>query len=169
MRIIDSFKSGATKALHTASSAIQAGGFLRGEVSFERWYFHYHNQLNPQQIATDPSISCFSRLWAIAYAIESFVKTIITFFSILYYQYQKNKPEVDKRVDVLYEQDNSLYYSFFAMYSPAKAASQFSVYNRKDPTQALTRTKLFGICLGKHSWGSPYTGNTTLKMLINTH
>lgn len=154
------------RAVATASSFIQAGGLLRGEVAFERWYFHYHNKLIPQK---DPAIQIFCRLWAVASAIESFTKEIIVGLSILYYACLKNHAEVEKRIDVLYEQDNSLYYSFVALYSPKKAVKDFSVFNTKNPTQSATRTQLFGCSLGKQSWGTHYTGKTTLKMLINTH
>lgn len=157
------------RGINTLTSSIQAGGLLRGQVAFERWYFHYYNKLSPQQIAKDPSIQVFSRLWAVASAIESFAKAFIVFVSALYYRYMENHAEVEKRVDVLYEQDNSLYYSLFAVYSPEEAARDFSVYNKKDPTQSATRTEWFGYSLGKESWGTTYTGKTTLKMLINTH
>lgn len=149
------------RANNTVSSFVQTGGFLRGQVAFERWYFHYHNKLSPRQTEKDPSLFVFSRLWAVASAIESFAKALIVLVSALYYSYMGNRAEVEKRVNVLYDQDNSLYYSFIAVYSPEKAAKDFSVYNTKDPIQSLlTRTQ---------SWGTAYTGKTTLKMLINTH
>lgn len=157
------------RTVATASSFVQAGGLLRGQVAFERWYFHYHNKLSPQQTAKDPFIQVFCRLWAVASAIESFTKAIIVALSALYYACRENHAEVEKRVDVLYEQDNSLYYSFVAVYSPEKAIKDFSVFNSKDPTQSATRTQWFGYSLGKQSWGTTYTGKTTLKMLINTH
>lgn len=155
--------------VNTLTSALNAGGFLRGEVGFERWYFHYNGPLKPEEIAKDPSILIFSRLWAVAYAIESFVKTIIVAFSLLYYVCLANKPEVEQRMDVLYEQDNSLYYSIFAIYSPEKAMNNFSVYNKRAPTQSLTRTRCFGFSWRSSCWGTSYKGETTLNMLIHTH
>lgn len=157
------------RAVSTVSSVVQAGGVLRGQVGFERWYFHYHNKLSSLQTAKDPSLWIFCRLWAIASAIESFIKIIIVGLSTLYYAYQENHVEAEKRVDVLYEQDNSLYYSFVAIYSPEKAVKDFSIYNEKDPAQSAIRTQWLGYSLGKYSWGAPYTGKTTVKMLINTH
>ncbi|QZA58929.1 hypothetical protein [Candidatus Rhabdochlamydia porcellionis] len=157
------------RTVSTVSSVVQSGGVLRGQVGFERWYFHYHNKLSPQQMAKDPSIQIFCRLWAISSAIESFIKVIIVGLSALYYVYRENYIEVEKRVDVLYEQDNSLYYSFVATYSPEKAVKDFSLYNEKDPAQSAIRTQWFGYSLGKYSWGTFYTGETTLEMLLNTH
>ncbi len=157
------------RVVSTVTSFVQAGGALRGQVAFERWYFHYHNKLSPQQIAKNPSIQVFCRLWAVASAIESLAKALIVFVSVLYYRYMENHAEVKKRVDVLYEQDNSLYYSFFAVYSPEEATRDFSVYNKKDPSQSITRTEWFGHSLGNQSWGTTYIGKTTLEMLINTH
>lgn len=157
------------RSIDTATSFIQAGGALRGQVAFERWYFHYHNKLSPKQTVKDPSIQVFCRLWAVASTIESFVKTLIVFASLFYYSCMENETEVKKQEDVLSKQLNSLHYSCVAIYSPETAAKEFSTYNKKDPTQSVTRTKLFGYPLGKKSWGTIYTGKTTLEMLINTH
>ncbi|KAG6558605.1 hypothetical protein RHABOEDO_000754 [Candidatus Rhabdochlamydia oedothoracis] len=155
--------------MDTTSSSVSAKGFLRGHLAFERWYFYYHNKLSPQQTAKDPSIQIFCRLWAVASAIESFAKVIIVGLSALYYVCQKNDAETEKRLDVLCQQGNSLYYSFIALYSPEEALKDFSVYNAEDPAQSLTRIKWFGYSLRKHSWGNGYNGKTTLEMLINTH
>lgn len=154
--------------LNTVIASGKAGGPLRGEVAFERWYVHYHDKVNPQEIDRDPSMIFIPRIWALACVIESFIKTIIASISILYYALLENQSEKNKRIDVKLEQDNSLYYSLYALCSPEEAVNAFNVY-RGDAAKALTRTSFFGFSLGKHSWGTMYKGTTTVKMLINTH
>jgi hypothetical protein len=157
-----------TSLINAISAGSKAGGLLRGEVSFERWYFHYHNKVSAKHVEKNPAAMLLPRIWAIASAIESLAKTIFLSLSFLYYLCVNHISEAEKCLDIAYEQDISLYYSLFTLYSPEKAVKDFDVY-RGDLAKTLTRTRLFGISLGKHSWGTPYTGTTTVKMVINTH
>lgn len=155
--------------IDTTMASVRAGGPFRGEVSFERWYVHYYDKVSAAQVERDPLMAFLPRIWAVASAIESFIKTIITSISIFYYLCLNNRNEIELRVDVMYEQDNSLYYSLFALYSPEKAVDAFTVYRDQNAVKTLTRTRFFGISLGRHSWGTHYRGKTTLPMVFKTH
>lgn len=68
---------------------------LRGEVAFERWYYHYQPETATKQLG-----QLSSRVWALASAVESAVKAIIVALSILAYAYMENKPETERRREV---------------------------------------------------------------------
>ncbi|MGB7128496.1 MAG: hypothetical protein WBD50_05345 [Candidatus Rhabdochlamydia sp.] len=56
---------------------------LRSEVPFERWYFHYESASSTKGLN-----HLLSRIWALAYTIESTVKYFTTIPSLYYYNYR---------------------------------------------------------------------------------
>ena len=129
---------------------------LRGEVAFERWYYHYQPETATKQLG-----QLSSRVWALAYAVESAVKAIIVAFSILAYAYMENKPEIERRREVFKTQGNSLLYSACAVLIPEVARDAFKEAN---PPEEIARRMLLTA-----SNYTIYRGDIILKMLINTH
>ncbi|MDQ5956951.1 MAG: hypothetical protein QG627_1236 [Chlamydiota bacterium] len=129
---------------------------LRGEVAFERWYYHYQPETATKQLG-----QLSSRVWALASAVESAVKAIIVALSILAYAYMENKPEIEKRREIFKTQGNSLLYSVCAVLIPEVARDAFKEAN---PPGEIARR----ILLTASNY-TIYRGDIILKMLINTH
>lgn len=130
---------------------------LRGEVAFERWYYHYQ-----PETATKDLGQFSSRVWALAYAVESMVKAIIVAFSLLAYLYMENEPEIKRRCEVLKAQGSSFLYSVSAVFTPEIARDAFKEDNTLG--EATRRARL----LISRDY-TLYSGNIELKMLTNTH
>ncbi len=129
---------------------------LRGEVAFERWYYHYQPEAATKELG-----QLSSRVWALAYTIESAVKAVIVALSLLAYAYMQNEPEIERRCEVLKAQGSSLLYSACAVLTPEVARDAFKEANT--PREIARRTLLIGLNY------TLYRGDITLKMLINTH
>ena len=129
---------------------------LRGEVPFERWYYHYNLESATKELG-----HLSSRVWALAYAVESAVKAIIVTFSILAYAYMENDSEIKRSREALESQGSSLFYSACAILTPEIARDAFKEANTHAKIARRATTLLLNYTL--------YRGNITLKMLINTH
>lgn len=130
--------------------------FLRGEVAFERWYYHYQPAAATKELG-----QLSSRVWALAYAVESAVKVIIVAFSVLAYAYMENEPEIERRCEALKAQGSSLFYSVCAVLIPEIARDAFKEANTCQEVARRTALLTSNYTL--------YRGDITLKMLINTH
>ncbi|MDR2539402.1 MAG: hypothetical protein LBC45_02135 [Chlamydiales bacterium] len=129
---------------------------LRGEVAFERWYYHYQPEAATRELG-----QLLSRVWALAYAIESLVKVIIVTLSILAYVYMGNELEIERRCEVLKAQGSSLLYSVHAVLIPEIARDAF-----KEANTWKEASRRFVLLASNYTL---YCDNITLKMLINTH
>ncbi|MGL5263971.1 MAG: hypothetical protein ACRDAI_05290 [Candidatus Rhabdochlamydia sp.] len=138
-------------SIHNSSQTL----VLRGEVPFERWYYHY--QLSS---ATKGLGQLSSRVWACAHTIESAVKIIFIALSIPYYACMKSKLEKEMKYEALISQVGSFFFSFLAIIIPEVMRDGFKELNTL-PTIA----KRALILPFKYT---RYRGDTTLKMLVNT-
>ncbi|MGL4539567.1 MAG: hypothetical protein ACRCU0_01130 [Candidatus Rhabdochlamydia sp.] len=140
-----------SNSIHNSSQTL----VLRGEVPFERWYYHY--QLSS---ATKGLGQLSSRVWASAHTIESAVKIIFIALSIPYYVCMKSKLEKEMKYEALISQVGSFFFSFLAIIIPEVMRDGFKELNTL-PTIA----KRALILPFKYT---RYRGDTTLKMLVNT-
>lgn len=136
---------------------------LRGEVAFERWYFHYQPASATKELG-----QVSSRVWAVAYTIESFIKTFTVAISILLYAYMQNESEIDTRTEVLISQGNSLFYSLVAVIHPETARENFKEANTIEEISRRVSSRFVKNDILPKNY-TIYQGDITLKMLINTH
>ncbi len=137
---------------------------LRSEVPFERWYFHYESASSAKGLN-----HLLSRIWALAYTIESITKYLITSPSLYYYNYRISHTPPTNNFHYL-EKYNKLKYaaptqgkssllSLLAVISPEIAKNIFK--SQSTPETLQNRVS--------ECWGSVYEGKLVLRNAINAY
>lgn len=137
---------------------------LRSEVPFERWYFHYEPASSTKGLN-----HLLSRIWALAYTIESTVKYLITSPSLYYYHYRISHTSPADNFYYLQKYDTLKYVaptqgkssllSLLAVISPETAKNIFKSQNTPEALQKRI----------SKPWGTMYAGKSALSNVISTY